>query len=158
MPTQTTPAVRRSITVNAPIDKAFRVFTEGFNTWWPREYHIGSADPAEAVIEGRVGGRWYERGVDGSECDWGRVLVYDPPQYIVMSWHINGEWQYDPDESRASTVEVRFTDVGDGRTRVDFEHRDIDNHGEGAAGIHKSVTGDGGWSSILERYAQAAAA
>lgn len=156
MTTQTIPAVQRSVTVKAPIDKAFRVFTDGFNSWWPAEHHIGNADLAEAVLEGRAGGRWYERGVDGSECDWGRVLVYDPPHRIVLSWHLNADWQYDPDPSRASIIDVRFTDVGDGQTRVDFEHRDIANHGDRADSIHEAVTGDGGWSDILQRYAQAA--
>jgi uncharacterized protein YndB with AHSA1/START domain len=157
MTTQTIPAVRVSVTVNAPIEKAFRVFTEGFNTWWPAEHHIGDADMKEAVIEGRAGGRWYERGVDGSECDWGSVLTYDPPQRIVLSWHLNGEWRYDPDPSRASTVDVRFTDLGGGQTRVDFEHRDLDRHGPGGADIHKAVSGDGGWSGLLNRYAETAA-
>jgi uncharacterized protein YndB with AHSA1/START domain len=92
----TLPTVQRSVTVSATVDRAFDVFTRSFTTWWPADYHIGSAEYAEAVIEERTGGRWYERGVDGSECDWGRVLAWDPPNRLLLAWHINGEWQLRP--------------------------------------------------------------
>jgi uncharacterized protein YndB with AHSA1/START domain len=140
--------------VQAPIDKAFRVFTEGFATWWPRTHHIGEADLADAVLEQKLGGRWYEKGVDGSECEWGRVLAFDPPHGLVLSWQINGDWKYDPDESRGSEVEVRFTDLGGGRTQVDLEHRELARHGEAAAEMVKSIGNDtGGWGGILALYA-----
>jgi uncharacterized protein YndB with AHSA1/START domain len=158
MTTQTIPSVRRSVTVNAPIDKAFRVFTEGFTTWWPATHHIGKADLAQAVLEQKQGGRWYERGTDGSECDWGRVLAFEPPRRVLMSWQINGEWQYEPDASRASEVEVLFTDLGDGQTRVDVEHRELARHGESAPEVLQGISGSGGWSGILESFAATAAA
>jgi uncharacterized protein YndB with AHSA1/START domain len=158
MTTQTIPSVRRSVTVNAPVDKAFRVFTEGFASWWPRTHHIGAAELADAVLEQKPGGRWYEKGVDGSECEWGRVLAFEPPHRLVLSWQINGEWQYEPDESRGSEVEVLFTELGDGRTRVDLEHRELARHGEAATEMVKSIGNDtGGWGGILKLYASALA-
>src|SRR6202035_3531847 len=96
------PALTGARTVHLPIERAFQFFTESFNAWWPPQYHIGRADLAEAVLEGRVGGRWYERGVDGSECDWGHVRVWEPPHRLVVTWQINGYWQYDPDPGHAT--------------------------------------------------------
>jgi uncharacterized protein YndB with AHSA1/START domain len=148
--------VRYSVTVPIPAARAFTLFTEGFNSWWIG-HHIGSADLAEAVLEPKQGGRWYERGVDGSECDWGTVLVFQPPGRLVLTWQINGQWQYDPDPSRASEVEVLFTE-DNGQTRVDFEHRHIERHGEGAAELARQVGADGGWPSILDLFDKAAAA
>ena len=94
--TSTIPALNGRTTVGVPIEKAFRVFTNSFNTWWPREFHIGQTEMAEAILEPREGGRWYERGVDGTECDWGRVLAWEPPHRLLVTWQINGEWQFDP--------------------------------------------------------------
>src|SRR5713226_9297284 len=105
----TIPAINGATTVRVPIEKAFRVFTSSFNTWWPRECHIGYAEMAEAILEPRDGGRWYERGVDGSECDWGRVLAWEPPHRLLVTWQVNGSWQYDPDPLHASEIEARFT-------------------------------------------------
>ena len=107
---QTIAPVRHAVTVPLPIDRAFSVFTEGFDTWWPRSHKIGGADLAEAILEPRAGGRWYERDTDGGECDWGTVTVFDPPRRLVVTWQINAQWQYDPDPARASEVEVRFTE------------------------------------------------
>jgi len=89
--TPTVPVIQRTITIDLPIERAFRVFTESFNSWWPPEYHIGQAEMAEAILEQRQDGRWYERGVDGSECDWGRVLAWEPPHRLLVTWQINGE-------------------------------------------------------------------
>ena len=111
----TIPPLTGTITVDAPIDQAFRTFTDAFGSWWPAEYHIGQADMATAILEPREGGRWYEQGTDGSECDWGRVLAWEPPHRLVVTWQINGQWQYDPDPAHASEIEVRFT--ADGRDR-----------------------------------------
>jgi uncharacterized protein YndB with AHSA1/START domain len=148
-------AVRRTITVSAPIEKTFQVFTGSMTTWWPPEHHIGKVDMAEAVLEPREGGRWYERGVDGSECQWGRVLAFDPPTRLVLAWHIGGDWQYDADPAHASEVEVGFVDLGDGRTRVDLEHREFERHGTGGGSVHQGVSASGGWTLSLERLAKA---
>jgi uncharacterized protein YndB with AHSA1/START domain len=148
--------VRHSVTVPISAQRAFTLFTEGFNTWWIG-HHIGEAELAEAVIDPRVDGRWYERGVDGTECEWGKVLVYEPPSRLVMTWQLNSDFKYDPDLSHASEVEVRFTE-SDGQTTVDFEHRYIERLGAGADELAKSVSSDGGWPAILDLYAKAAAA
>jgi uncharacterized protein YndB with AHSA1/START domain len=148
--------VRHSVTVPISAERAFTLFTDGFNTWWIG-HHIGEAELAEAVIEPRVDGRWYERGVDGTECDWGKVLVYEPPSRLVLTWQLNSEFKYDPDLSHASEVEVRFTEA-DGKTTVDFEHRHIERLGDGAEELAKSVGADDGWPGILDRYVKAAGA
>jgi uncharacterized protein YndB with AHSA1/START domain len=154
---QTTIApVTYTFTVPISAGQAFTLFTEGFSTWWIG-HHIGEAELAEALIEPKVDGRFYERGVDGCECDWGKVLVYDPPTRLVLAWQLNNEFKYDPDLSHASEVEVRFTE-GDGRTTVDFEHRHFERIGAHAAELAKYVAADGGWPTILDLYAKAAAA
>lgn len=153
----TIPDVRGSVTVAVPVERAFQIFTDSFHTWWPAEYHIGKADLAEAILEPRAGGRWYERGTDGSECDWGRVLVWEPPQRLVVTWQINGQWQYDPDPDHASEIEVRFTADGPEQTTVELEHRLLDRLVDGQ-GIYDGIRGGGGWSSILDRFAAAATA
>ena len=153
---QTIAPVKYTVTVPISAQRAFTLFTEGFNTWWIG-HHIGEAELAEAVIEPRADGRWYERGVDGTECDWGKVLVYEPPSRLVMTWQLNGQFQYDPDLSHASEVEVRFAEA-DGQTTVDFEHRYIERLGAGAEDLARSVASGGGWPGILDLYAKAAAA
>ena len=154
MSTATIPAIQGKVTVNAPIERAFRIFTESFTTWWPADYHIGEADMAEAIIEPREGGRWYERGVDGSECDWGHVLAWEPPHRLVVTWQINGQWQYDPDLEHASEIEVRFTPEGSDQTTVELEHRLLHRLVGGEA-IRDSISGGGGWGALLAQYAKA---
>jgi uncharacterized protein YndB with AHSA1/START domain len=152
----TIPALRASITIDGSADRVFRVFTDSHNEWWPSDYHIGQVDMAEAVLESRAGGRWYERGVDGSECDWGRVLVSEPPHRLVVTWQINGQWQYDPDPEHASEIDVRFTPDPTGQTKVELEHRHLDRLVGGQA-IYDAISGAGSWSGLLERVAKAVA-
>ena len=90
---QAATSVQTSIVVDAPIEDAFAIFTEGIGTWWPHEYNLLEVDVAERIFEPRVGGQVYDRGVDGSECHWARVLAYDPPDRVVISWDINPRWQ-----------------------------------------------------------------
>jgi uncharacterized protein YndB with AHSA1/START domain len=149
------PPITGTVTVGAPVDTAFRVFTDSFTTWWPTEYHIGEADMATAVLEPREGGRWYERGVDGSECDWGRVLTWEPPHRLVVTWQINGDWEYDPDPAHASEIEIRFTPDGPAQTTVELEHRHLDRLVGGQA-MRDGIMGGGGWNAILELFAKAA--
>jgi uncharacterized protein YndB with AHSA1/START domain len=106
------PPITGTVTLAVPVERAFAVFTGSVNAWWPHQYHIGQAEVAEVVLEPGVGGRWFERGVDGSECDWGRVRVWEPPTRLVFTWQINGSWQFDPDPERASEIEARFTASG----------------------------------------------
>ena len=155
MNVETLPAVRRDVTVNAPAQRAFDVFTRSMVTWWPEPNHIGETDPAAIVVEEREGGRWYERGTDGKECEWGRVLTWEPPNRLVLAWHLNGEWQFDADPGRASEVEITFTAEGPDRTRVDLEHRGFERHGETGMAVQQAVASDGGWGVTLERFADA---
>jgi len=147
--------VRYAVTVPLPADRAFTLFTEGFNSWWPG-HHIGTAEMAEAVLEPRTGGRYYERGVDGSECDWGRVLVWGPPHRLVFTWQINGSWQFDPDPEHASEIEVLFTEEGPGQTTVAVEHRHFDRL-IGGQGVYEAIRGGGGWLLLLQGYAKTVA-
>ena len=149
--------VRQSITVEAPIERAFTFFTDHLDSWWPRDYKIGATDMKTAVLEGKEGGRWYEQDVDGSECDWGRVLAWEPPTRLVLSWQISTSWQYEPELARSSEVEVRFTAESPTRTRVDLEHRGIDRHGPGSDQMRSAVAGEGGWPRVLAQFAEALA-
>jgi uncharacterized protein YndB with AHSA1/START domain len=151
-------SIRTDVVVEAPQDRAFRVFTERFDAIKPREHNLLAVDIAESVFEPRVGGRIYDRGVDGSECQWGRVLAYDPPERIAFAWHISPRWQLETDPDTASEVEVRFVSETPGRTRVELEHRHLDRHGAGWEGLREGVAADDGWPLYLGRYAEQAAA
>ena len=148
-------AVRTSIVTEAPIERAFAVFTEGIGTWWPPEHHILEGELAEMVFETRVGGHVYDRAVDGSECRWARVLAYEPPERFVISWDINMQWQIETDPDKTSEVEVLFFAEGPNRTRVELEHRNLQRHGEGWERMRDAVGSPGGWD--LSRFAEAAA-
>jgi uncharacterized protein YndB with AHSA1/START domain len=155
----TTPtSVHHSIVIDAPIERAFRVFTEEMASWWPPDHHILDAPLAEMVVETQVGGRIYDVGADGSECQWARVLAYEPPTVFTFSWDINLQWQIETDHERTSEVEIRFTAEGERRTRVDLEHRNLDRHGGGWEEMRKAVGSPRGWGVGLERFAEAVAA
>lgn len=156
--TTTETSVKKSVTVRAPIEHAFRVFTERFDLWWPRSHHIGKSDMSGATLEAKEGGRWYERGADGSECDWGRVLVWTPPRKVVLSWQITPAWTFEGDPARGSRVEVTFHDLGDGRTRVDLVHSELDRHGKDWEATKGAIASERGWSGILARYVESAEA
>ena len=142
--------------VKARVEHAFKVFTEGFDTWWPRSHHIGKQPMKKAMIETRPGGRCYGQSADGIDSDWGRVLVWDPPHRLVIAWQVTAEWQFEPDASKSSEVEVRFTPEADGSTRVDLEHRHFERHGAGADAIRRAVESPGGWSGLLALFRDAA--
>jgi uncharacterized protein YndB with AHSA1/START domain len=146
-------AVRTSIVVEAPAEQAFSVFTEDIGSWWSPDHHILGAELAEMVFEPRVGGHVLDRGVDGSECRWARVLAFEPPLRVVISWDINLQWQLETDPARTSEVEVRFTAHGPERTLVELEHRNIDRHGEGWESMRGAVGSPGGWPAGLEGFA-----
>jgi uncharacterized protein YndB with AHSA1/START domain len=151
-------SVRHSIVVEAPVEIAFSVFTEGFDSFKPREHNMLEVDIAETVFETRVGGHIYDRGVDGSECRWARVLVFEPPKRVVFSWDISPMWQVETNPDRTSEVEVRFTAETPDRTRVELEHRNLDRHGDGWEAMREGVGGDQGWPLYLKRYAEQVAA
>ena len=145
--------VRKEIVVEAPIERAFSVFTERFGDVKPREHNLLGAPITETTFEPRVGGHIYDRAEDGSECRWARILAYEPPTRVVFSWDIGPTWQLETDPENASEVEVRFVAEGTNRTRVELEHRHIDRHGPGWDGVYFGVDGDGGWPLYLTRYA-----
>jgi uncharacterized protein YndB with AHSA1/START domain len=147
-------SVRASIVVEAPLDRAFRVFTEQFDRIKPREHNMLGVDIEETVFERRVGGHIYDRGIDGSECRWARVLAYDPPDRIVFSWDISPRWQLETDLERTSEVELQFIPEGRDRTRVELEHRNLDRHGEGWDAMRDGVDSADGWPLYLRRYAE----
>ncbi|MFC4950978.1 SRPBCC family protein [Pseudonocardia sp. GCM10023141] len=147
------PPITGTVTIGVSVDQAFRVFTGSFNTWWPHQYHIGQAEVAEVILEPHNGGRWYERGVDGTECDWGRVLAWEPPNRLVFTWQISGTWQFDPDPDHASEIEVRFTSEAPDQTTVKLEHRYFDRLIGGQA-IHDAIRGGGGWTLLLDGFAK----
>jgi uncharacterized protein YndB with AHSA1/START domain len=149
-------AVKRSVTVNASLEHAFAVFTEGFDTWWPRSHHIGKSPMKRSILEGKVGGRCYTEQQDGSECDWGHVLEWDPPHRLLIAWQITHEWGYQPDLAKASEVEIRFTREAGGGTRVDLEHRHFERMGPGADTMRTGVSGQGGWTGLLALFKERA--
>jgi uncharacterized protein YndB with AHSA1/START domain len=145
--------VRRSIKVKASAERAFRVFTEGFDSWWPRSHHIGKSPMTKAIIQARHGGRCYSEQEDGTECDWGSVLAWEPPRRVVIAWQIAANWQFEPDLGRSSEVEIRFTPEAAGKTRVDLEHRHFERMTSGAVEMRTGVDGEGGWGSLLQLFA-----
>jgi len=146
--------VRKSVVVNAPVAHVFAVFTEGHDTWWPRDHHIGGCKEFTAILEPRVGGRWFERGDDGSECDWGRVLAWDPPHRLVVSWDIGADWK--PDPSLGTEVEITFIAEGVQRTRVELTHRKLERYGDKAESMRAMFESDGAWAATLATMAKAA--
>ena len=146
--------VRKSITVNAPQEHVFKTFTDRIDTWWPRPHHIGGKEPYTAILEPRKGGRWFERADDGAECNWGRVLAWEPPRRIVMTWDINAEWKYQ--EGFGSEVEVQFIAEGSERTRVILEHRKLEAYGDKAEMMRAMFDGDQAWIGTLQAFAKVA--
>lgn len=146
-------AVRKSVTVKVDQARAFQVFTEELDSWWPRTHHIGKSPMTRALIEGRQGGRCYAEQEDGTTCDWGTVLAWDPPKRLVLAWQVTPEWGYEPDLARASEVEVRFTPVDARTTRVDLEHRHFERHGAGGAAMRTAVDSANGWGTLLDLFA-----
>jgi uncharacterized protein YndB with AHSA1/START domain len=154
MSTQATDtSVQTSIVVEASLERAFKVFVEDFDRIKPREHNMLGVDIAETVFEPREGGSIYDRGVDGSECRWARVLAYEPPDRVVFSWDISPHWQIETDTEKTSEVEVRFVAETPERTRVELEHRNLDRHGAGWEGAREGVAADQGWPLYLQRYA-----
>ena len=145
-------SVTTAVDVQTSIEHAFRVFTDGIGSWWNPEHHILQADLAEMVFEPHVGGHIIDRGTDGSECRWARVLAYDPPRRVCFSWDINLHWQLEPDPAKTSEVEVTFTAEEPSRTRVVLTHRHLERHGQGWEQMRDAVSS--GWS--LARFAEVA--
>ena len=142
--------IRKTVTVKAPPEAAFEVFTAGMGRWWRPDHHIGKAALRDVVAEPHVGGRWYEVGVDGSECDWGRVLVWDPPRRVTFAWQLNAEWRFDREFE--TELDVTFTPENGG-TRVDLEHRYLERYAERAAAVSAVLDSPDGWTGALAAFA-----
>jgi uncharacterized protein YndB with AHSA1/START domain len=148
-------SVRKVLTVQAPQAVAWRVFTEQMGSWWPlAHYKIGKAKPVDAILEPRVGGRWYERGDDGSTCDWGTVLSWEPTSRLVLTWDISADWQHDP--NLKTEIEIRFIPEGESATRVELEHRRLDRYGARRDEMHAIFDKTGDWGRILGMFARIA--
>ena len=145
--------VNATIEVNASQQRAFEVFTRDFGAFKPPEHNLLAVPIAETVVETHVGGHIIDRGTDGSECRWARVLAYEPHDRFVFSWDISPYWQVETDEDKTSEVEVTFTALAEDRTRVDIEHRHLDRHGDGWTGVRDGVSTGEGWPLYLNRYA-----
>jgi uncharacterized protein YndB with AHSA1/START domain len=152
-PSASASSISHEIVVDAPIERAFAVFTEGFGSFKPPEHNMLGVAIAETVFEPRIGGDVFDRGVDGSVCRWARVLAYDPPDRVVISWDISPQWQIESDLNRSSEVEVRFVAEAPDRTRVELEHRNLDRHGDGWEAVREGVDSQAGWPLYLRRFA-----
>jgi uncharacterized protein YndB with AHSA1/START domain len=151
-------SIRHEVVVEAPIERAFSVFTEGFGSFKPPEHNLLDVEIAETVFEPGEGGDVYDRGVDGSVCRWARVLAYEPPNRVVISWDISPRWQIETDLEKTSEVEVRFISETPERTRVELDHRELDRHGDGWEAVREGVDNEGGWPTYLRRFADVVAA
>lgn len=147
-------SVRKNVVVNTGVERAFALFIDRFDAIKPREHNLLSVPIAETVFEPRVGGHIYDVGIDGSRCEWARVLAYEPPSRIVFSWDIGPTWQLEPDPAKTSEVEVRFVAEAGDRTRVELEHRHLDRHGPHWRAVSDGVDGDAGWPLYLSRYVE----
>jgi uncharacterized protein YndB with AHSA1/START domain len=143
--------IRKTLRVRAPLDKAFRVFASGMGGWWMKSHTLLASPQADVIVEPRAGGRWFEKGEDGTEQDWGRVLAWEPPRRLLLAWQLDADWTYDP--GFETTVEITFAEDGD-HTIVEFEHRDLERYGERAAEVRGGYESgmDGGWGELLARF------
>jgi uncharacterized protein YndB with AHSA1/START domain len=144
------PPVKREILVAAGQAKAFQAWTTHHDAWYPRRHHIGKSPMKQAVLECKPGGRWYEIGEDGAECEWGKVLIWEPPRRLILAWQVNGQWQYDP--GFVTEVEVNFIPKEGGKTLVTLEHRNLGRFGDVAEEIRKSIGADEGWGAFMTAF------
>jgi len=141
--------IRKSLVVKADAARAFAVFTASMGSWWPRSHSTGQSPQVDVIVEPRAGGRWYERGEDGSETEWGKVLQWQPPGHVLLAWQLDGNWKYNP--ACVTEVEINFTALDSGGTRVDFEHRHLERLGDNAGAVRERL--NSGWGGILDLYA-----
>jgi uncharacterized protein YndB with AHSA1/START domain len=148
--------VRRSVVVDAARERAFDCFVNEMDRWWNPDHHVLPGSIVEMVVEPWLGGAIYDRASDGRTAQWGTVVVFDRPNRFVFSWHVSPQWTIEPDQGRASEVEVTFTPESEGRTRVVLEHRHFRRHGEGWQTVRDAVSAPESWAAGLERYATVA--
>lgn len=147
--------IRKSVRVSVPRERAFTLFVEHMEAWWPAAHHIGEKPFQTILVEPRAGGRWYERDAQGGECEWGTVLVWEPPSQVTFSWHLGPDWRFNPDLSRASEVALRFVEEGPAATLVELVHRGFERHGEGYEQMRATLDSPGAWTTTLSEFAKA---
>lgn len=155
-PAETT--FRATLEVAVPVEQAFQVFTARMGTWWPSDHHTGQAPLADVVVEPRAGGRWFEVGTDGSECTWGRVLAWGPPDHVALAWHLDPQFRYDPDEARSSRIDVHFRPAGPRVTAVELVHSGLERHGGGWQLLRDAIASPEGWPAMVASYGRLAVA
>jgi len=148
--------VRKSVRVTAPLERAFSVFVEQMETWWPATHHIAPNPFQCIIVEPRVGGRWYERDSQGNDCAWGYVRTWDPPRLVTHSWHLQADWSFNPDLSRASDIDIRFTPDGTAATLVELTHYNLERHGEDFEKLREGLNGPGAWGFVLDEFTKVA--
>jgi len=151
MTVSTVAPVRKEMTVQARQEVAFEAFTRRMGSWWHPEHRLGTAPLADVVMEPHEDGRWFEVDEDGTECQWGRVLEWQPPDRVLLGWQLNGQWEFDPDF--LTELEIRFVPVGPSTTRVELEHRDLERFGAAVVDVRASLDSPSGWAGLLERFA-----
>ncbi|WP_438816453.1 SRPBCC family protein [Taklimakanibacter lacteus] len=142
--------MRKTVEVKATPERAFDVFTAGMGRWWAKSHSIGSSPQQDVIIEPRVGGRWFERGTDGTECQWGHVIHWEPPHRIVLAWQLNAEWRFDA--NLVTELDIRFIEIGHGMIRIELEHRNLERFGDKAAEVRSALDSEGGWQGLLAAY------
>ena len=145
-----------STIVEAPIEQAFYVFTDGIGTWWSPDHHIIEAELAEMVFEPRVGRHVYDVGVDGSECPLGARPRLRPARPASSSAGTSRPALAARERPRTSAARWRCGSPRWARTttRVDLEHRHLERHGEGWEAMAAGVGSPGGWPAGVEAFAQ----
>jgi hypothetical protein len=143
--------VVRSVSVPLSPARAFELFTTKMTDFWPKEHSIGNSEIADVVVEPRTGGRWFERGIDGGECQWGRIASWEPPRKVVLLWQIGADWRFDP--AFETEVEVTFTEESPDRTRLDLRHCNLQRYGDNAEQMRAIFDDPKGWAATLASFA-----
>ncbi len=136
--------LRLSFEVSCPAEHAFRTWTERISTWWPKSHTVSGDAGLAVVLEGRPGGRIFERTPSGQEIDWGEVVEWEPPLRLTYWWHIRR------DREDATEVAINFVNVAGDRTRIDIEHRGWDRLGE--RGQSWRDANQAGWDGLLPHF------
>ncbi|MEV7289256.1 SRPBCC family protein [Streptomyces sp. NPDC093252] len=155
MTSQAIPDVRKSVVVPVPPADAFRAFTERLADWWPPSHVLLTTPRTGLAMEPRAGGRYYEWDAEGQEVDWGRVLTWEPPHRLLLTWRVDGSFRPLPDDEGASEIEVLFTPEPGGGTRVELAHIRLDRLGADAERIVKALDGPSP-GETLARFAEVA--
>jgi len=136
------------VAVRQPPARAFELFTSRIGEWWPGKT-IGARPHVAIVLEPRAEGRWYERDAEGDETQWGKVLAWEPPHRVLLGWQLDTSFTHNPDF--LTEVEISFTALADGGTRVRLEHRDLERFGAEAERIAGMIRP--GWQEKLDGFA-----